>query len=723
VAESSPTSIEPPAPSLLEPAVEPAPQALSSPSAAPGGSRKFRTWVRVRGWFRNRPRFGMWYLVPPVAAYVLWWSFATVTKFYAGNASVYDLGLEMQGIWWPLHAQGLSASYYFLEATSRPDSVLFSPLSLPVSYPLLLVFQTVALASGTFAVFDIALGVWGARLPAYLLALVYLIYFPMAGVNWFDFHLQALFVPGFLFAYAMLLRRHYRLSFALFFLAGAATFGYMVLVIGFSGLSLAEVLIRQRWYRQPPNRREWRFLAALFSASTLFFVYQDFYFSSYLGGSSYLVTSAKYVVPTGAIPWSNRISVLLFLLAPVLLLVLLAPKWLALLSPFAVLVLTSGSSSYGFPAIFQNQFVAMAIPMVFIGSVYGARRLLDYTRRPSGPREEALPPVVRRMRRLARDRLRLPQVLTIMLVVTVSFAVFFEPYGPLNGATRDNFALGPATTLNWTTFHQMQDLVNLVPRATPWVLFQNNMPSVLPRPLAYHETPLTPSFLDWLNATPYDAQTGQFPLDLDGVLLQVPIQYAIVDPHSSWFTVSGLVPNTSMQNFAQSMIASGAYGILGEADGMFVLERGYVGPPQYYVPYSAMFSARALYAGLSSSPSGMNVISGTMLYDAPVWHGPYVPFAPGTYRVTYSLLTTDNSSQNRIDLVVASNETHTVFGEVRLTGANFNATGTWVNISMTVTAATVQPLVEFEGLFAFWSGTISIRYVEVTQTAVPTLVS
>jgi hypothetical protein len=317
------------------------------------------------------------------------------------------------------------------------------------------------------------------------------------------------------------------------------------------------------------------------------------------------------------------------------------------------------------------------------------------------------------MRRLARDRLRLPHVLVIMLVVTVSFAVFFEPYGPLNGETRDNFALGPATTLNWTTFHQMQDLVNLVPRATPWVLFQNNMPSVLPRPLAYHETPLTP----------YDAQTDQFPLDLDGVLLQVPIQYAIVDPFSPWFMISGLVAETSMQNFAQSMIASGAYGILGEADGMFVLERGYVGPPQYYVPYSATFSASALYAGLSSSPSGMNVISGTTLVDAAVWHGPYVPFAPGTYRVTYSLLTTDNSSQNRIDLVVASNETHTVLGDVRLTGANFNATGTWVDISVTATAATVQPLVEFEGVFAYWSGTISIRSVEVTQTSVPTLVS
>ncbi|MHB8352600.1 MAG: DUF2079 domain-containing protein [Thermoplasmata archaeon] len=646
-----------------------------------------------------------------------------MTKFYAGHAFVYDLGLEMQGIWWPLHAQGLSASYYLLEATSRPDNVLFSPLSLPVSYPLLLVFQTVALASGAFAVFDIALGVWGARLPAYLLALVYLIYFPMAGVNWFDFHLQALFVPGFLFAYAMLLRRQYRLSFALFFFAGAATFGYMVLVIGFSGLSLAEVLIRHRWFGQPPKRREWRFLAALFSVSTLFFVYQDLYFSSYLGGSSYLVASAKYVARPGAFAWSNRISVLLLLLAPMLFLVLLAPKWLALLGPFAVLVLTSGSLSYSFPAIFQIQFVAMAIPMVFIGSVYGARRLLDYARRPPGPREEALPPVIRRMRRRARERLRLPHVLAIMLVVTASFAVLFEPYGPLNGATADNFALAPATTLNWTTFHQLQELVNLVPRNTPWVLFQNNMPAVLPRPLVYHETPLTPSFLDWLNATPYDAQTDQFPLDLDGVLLKVPIQYAIVDPFSPWFTEGGLVANTSMQNFAESMIASGAYGILGEADGMFVLERGFVGPPQYFVPYSAMFSARALYAGLSPSPSGMNVISGTMLYDGAVWHGPYVPLAPGTYRVTYSLLTTNNSRQNRIDLVVASNETDTVLGAVRLNGAYLTSNGTWVDISVTATAATFQPQVEFEGVLADWSGTISIRSVQVTQTAVLTLLS
>jgi hypothetical protein len=201
----------------------------------------------------------------------------------------------------------------------------------------------------------------------------------------------------------------------------------------------------------------------------------------------------------------------------------------------------------------------------------------------------------------------------------------------------------------------------------------------------------------------------------------VPIQYAIADPFSPWFTVGGVVANTSMQNFAQAMIASGAYGILGEADGMFVLARGYLGPPQYYVPYVANFSASALYAGLSLSPSGQSVISGTDLYDAAVWHGPYVPFSPGTYRVTYSLRSTSDASQNRIELVVASNQTRAVLGALRLTGANFTSPGNWVDISVTATTDTVEPLVEFEGVFAFWSGTISVRYVTVTQVAVPTL--
>lgn len=679
-----------------------------------------RVVSRTKEYVRRIDR-GYVFLIPPAAVYVVVWSWISISKFYGLFATVYDLGLEMQGIW--AHTQVLSTPgyTYAMEAITRPVSFLLVPFAVIGSYPLLLVFQAIALASGAFAIYGIATRVWESRLASYTLALSYLIYFPLSGVNAFDFHVQILFIPGFLFGYLFFLRGQRKSCFALMFLAGASTFGYMVLVIGFAALTLVEWTLEKRRHRASHPREDWRFMASLLVAATAYFALQDLYFSSYLGGAQYIYTAVVYTPASASFPLWPRIEVLILLVAPLCGLVLLSPKWLALLAPFAFLVLHSSAPAYGFPTIFHVQLPTMAIPAVYIGSMYGAKRLAAWMSHNSHTDSDNARPVeVRPRRRGLLDReLRGVEVLAIViLAVCAASATVYEPYGPLNSYSNENYDLGHITTINWTTYAELQDLISLVPRSTPYVLFQNDMPTVLPRPLEYHQTPLTSALLDWLNATPYDASVNRFPLSLDGAFFEVPILYTIANPWSIWYEIGG-GRNDSMSVFVQSMISSGEYGLLGEAGGMMVLARGYTGPLLYYAPLAQAVPASSFRVLDHHGPSGLPVISESDLINQTAWYGPYTYLPPGEYRVTWYVETSNDSPSNSIELAVSANAFHTVLGRLTLTGANFTSTNTWTAISLDVDAPSIYSLVEFPGRDAFWNGTLSFRGVSVQQVGQP----
>ncbi|MGC8969760.1 MAG: hypothetical protein ACP5LG_04215, partial [Conexivisphaera sp.] len=97
-----------------------------------------------------------WLTVASMAvAYSAVWSYMTVMKFYAMNASVFDLGLFMEYGWIVLHqVHTLSGFLYWFSYNGI--IYIISPLTLLDSYPAVLIFQSAFIGLGALPLFGIA---------------------------------------------------------------------------------------------------------------------------------------------------------------------------------------------------------------------------------------------------------------------------------------------------------------------------------------------------------------------------------------------------------------------------------------------------------------------------------------------------------------------------------------------------------------------------------------
>jgi len=142
--------------------------------------------------------------------YTLIFSYVTILRYYAFEATGWDLGIFMQVMWNTVHGR---LFYYTYELSVVPSgnflALHFSPILLLVApfYALfpraetLLILQSSALGFGAIPLYLLAKKVLNQRLIALTLATVYLLYPPLQGINWFDFHPEAFLVPLLLLVY------------------------------------------------------------------------------------------------------------------------------------------------------------------------------------------------------------------------------------------------------------------------------------------------------------------------------------------------------------------------------------------------------------------------------------------------------------------------------------------------------------------------------------------
>jgi hypothetical protein len=269
-------------------------------------------------------------------------------------------------------------------------------------------------------------------------------------------------------------------------------------------------------------------------------------------------------------------------------------------------------------------------------------------------------------------------------------------------------------------FSQLQQLEALIPASTPYVLFQNDMPGMLPRPLDYLRTPLVSGIGAWQNVSLFDATRGTFPYLLyNGDVVSARVDYMIDDPYNWGFTEVGSIPNNSMYHFVRVGYESGHYGILGEVGGMVVFERAYTAGPSAYSPFAESIPASELSGSDSLSPSASSTVAISNASGGTAWNGPFIPLSPGRYTVRFSLRTTDVSPTNHIDLTVTAElgSSRINLTKLVITGANFTSPNVWNSISLPVYVNDTYQAVAFPGLSADWTGTLEIQGVQVIQTA------
>jgi uncharacterized membrane protein len=137
------------------------------------------------------------------AIYAAAWSYISIMRFLSLNAFILDLGVNIQFAWDALLRSSLPS---FLQDFAHKGIVyLVAPVFLTGSYPAVLIFQSAFIGLGAFPIYGIARRALGSDAASLAMAASYLIYFPLAGVNWYDFHYQALFPTLFLLGYCFYL--------------------------------------------------------------------------------------------------------------------------------------------------------------------------------------------------------------------------------------------------------------------------------------------------------------------------------------------------------------------------------------------------------------------------------------------------------------------------------------------------------------------------------------
>jgi uncharacterized membrane protein len=154
-------------------------------------------------------------------------------------------------------------------------------------------------------------------------------------------------------------------------------------------------------------------------------------------------------------------------------------------------------------------------------------------------------------------------------------------------------------------------------------------------------------------------------------------------------------------------------------DNIFLLQRGYEGPPVVYEATPLVYDYRNLGLGQGSELIRSNSSPSYYIYEpanasgyTTTWFGPYTLLPPGTYKVTYLIMASSNYSGYLLTLDVTTNYGAKIIASEPLYGYELNGPMRWTNVSMEFTLSGVTPLLEFRGVQS--SGVVGLYLANVT---------
>ncbi len=334
------------------------------------------------------------FLILFIILYVIYFttaSFLRFDNFYTGR---FDLGNMDQTVWNTINGR--------IFQLTNPDGVntisrlsihsdflliFISPLYLIWSDPrMLLLFQTIVLASGSVFVYLISTRVLTDKNLSLTFAAAYLLYPALGYVNLYDFHPVALATTFLLSAYYFYIKRHYVL-FTVFAILAAFTKEQVWAIISLFGLYvfLKEVIMRSK------ITKEALYGISLSLGSAIFFVllitkiiplfrggnhFAIEYYSQFGSSASEIIKNILFdpLKTITTLTEGSRLYYLSQLLGPLGYLSLVFPFFLIFTIPDLLINLLSAN-----PQLHQiyYQYSSTVTPFVFISSIYAAKFLLS----------------------------------------------------------------------------------------------------------------------------------------------------------------------------------------------------------------------------------------------------------------------------------------------------------------------------------------------------------
>ena len=134
--------------------------------------------------------------------FVYIWYGVSVYRLYHLYSAVYDLGISAERIWLPIHSSQnvFSIAYNIFYGSIIP--YIFSPISMFRSLKALLLLQSVFIWLSVFPLYAVARKKKLSPFVSLLISISLFFYFPISGLNFFDFHMQAFFPFFFIMGYA-----------------------------------------------------------------------------------------------------------------------------------------------------------------------------------------------------------------------------------------------------------------------------------------------------------------------------------------------------------------------------------------------------------------------------------------------------------------------------------------------------------------------------------------
>ncbi|MFQ5822490.1 MAG: DUF2079 domain-containing protein [bacterium] len=338
--------------------------------------------------------FSIYFLI---LVYTISFSLLSISRFESFNSGIYDMGIMDQTVWNTSHGrlliESVNLGYPISRIWSAHWEIIFLPLSLFyhvwASPKFLLILQSLVVALGAMPLYRLTKEKLGNHLAVIIIPLAYLLYPALQNANLFDVH-GVTFATSFLIFTFYFLKQGKKLFLWVFFALSLLCredsslilfmFGlYAIFLLKNRRTGVLMVLISVSWFLLYFNKGQVRELLGLSEVVRTIEIPGRW---DHLGGGGlfgvviYILTNPKVIF--NLLFTAENLEYLIKLFAPLAFICLLAPDIMILAAPiFLINLLSSSPFTHGI----EHHYNATIIPILFIATIYGIKRLSDFCSR------------------------------------------------------------------------------------------------------------------------------------------------------------------------------------------------------------------------------------------------------------------------------------------------------------------------------------------------------